>query len=106
MEMTPTLITKFTTLPPGSPLPSDAVCAASVRRSPWEPRPENSIANNTNLYAQGYRLTVDSDLKHYGYQKRVTGDFTGTTDEILQWGACKWGIDADLVRAEAQQESN
>lgn len=36
---------------------------------------------------------------------RVTGDFTGTTDEILQWAACKWGIDIDIVRAQAAKES-
>ncbi len=36
---------------------------------------------------------------------RVDGDFVGTTDEILQWAACKWGIDEDLVRAQAVKES-
>ncbi len=37
---------------------------------------------------------------------RVTGNFKGTTDEIIQWGACKWGIDEDIVRAMAIGESN
>ncbi len=36
---------------------------------------------------------------------RVSGNFTGTTDEILQWTACKWGIDEDVVRAQAAIES-
>ena len=35
----------------------------------------------------------------------VTGNFTGTTDEILQWVACKWGIDEDVVRAQVAKES-
>jgi hypothetical protein len=96
---------RFNTLPPGSPLPSDATCAARVRQSTWEPRPDNFTANHTNIYLQGYRLT-GSNLKPYGYQQRVTGNFTGTTDEILQWGACKWGIDEDIVRAQAEKESN
>lgn len=95
----------FTTLPLGSPLPSDAECAARVPRSSWEPRPSNATANYTNVYAQGYRLT-GSDLNQEGYQQRVTGNFTGTTDEILQWGACKWGIETDIVRAQAVQESH
>jgi hypothetical protein len=30
---------------------------------------------------------------------RVSGNFTGSTDEILQWAACKWGFSDDLVRA-------
>jgi autotransporter family porin len=46
-----------------------------------------------------------SYLYQYGYEPRVTGNFAGTTDRILQWGACKWGIDEDIVRAQAVQES-
>ncbi len=36
---------------------------------------------------------------------RVTGQFTGTTDEILQWAACKWGIADNVLRAVAVRES-
>jgi hypothetical protein len=38
-------------------------------------------------------------------RKQITGNFTGTTDEILQWVACKWDIDENIVRAEAAVES-
>ncbi len=38
--------------------------------------------------------------------QRVSGQFSGTTDEILQWGACKWGFDEELVRGEAFQLSD
>jgi hypothetical protein len=37
--------------------------------------------------------------------KRVDGRFTGTTDEIFQWAACKWGLPDNLARAEAVRES-
>jgi hypothetical protein len=37
---------------------------------------------------------------------RVTGDFAGSTDEILQWAAHKWGIPEDVVRAVAVNESS
>ena len=94
----------FSTLPPGSALPSESDCAAQVRRSSFEPRPDNATANNTNVFAQGGRLT-GSYLNQYGYESLVTGNFTGTTDEIIQWGACKWGIDEDIVRAQSVQES-
>jgi len=30
---------------------------------------------------------------------QVTGNFAGTTTEIIQWAACKWGIDEDTIRA-------
>ena len=39
------------------------------------------------------------------YEDHVTGRFVGTTDEIIQWAAWKWGIDEDLVRAIAVRES-
>lgn len=37
---------------------------------------------------------------------RVTGNFTGTTDEIIQWASCKWGFAEDINRAVAVAESN
>jgi hypothetical protein len=39
----------------------------------------------------------------FGY--RVDGNFTGATDEIIQWGACKCGFDEDITRARAVEES-
>ena len=83
---------RFTTLPVGATLPGDAECAARVRPSP-EVRPANAGPNAT-------RGTSPNDK-----YPRVTGNFTGTTDEILQWAACKWGIDEDVVRAQIVKES-
>jgi autotransporter family porin len=97
-------------LPPGSVLPGDAQCAARVRRSPWEPRPGNTAANHRvppRLQIPGF--TPDEggvDARARADADRVTGGFVGTTDEILQWGACKWGFDADTVRAVAVAESS
>lgn len=82
----------FGTLPPGSALPSEEACAAAVRPAP-EIRPLNDVPNHT-------RGTRPNTL-----YPRVTGNFTGTTDEILQWVACKWGFDEDIVRAQIVQES-
>jgi hypothetical protein len=36
---------------------------------------------------------------------RVDGRFTGTTEQILLWAACKWGVDEDTVKAQAAVES-
>lgn len=82
----------FGTLPVGSALPSDATCAAAVRPTA-EIRPDNVPANHTT----GIGSTANNP--------RVTGNFTGTTDEIFQWVACKWGIDEDVVRAQIAKES-
>lgn len=97
---------RFATLPPGSPLPSDSACASRVRRSDWEPRSENDRANRTRGVSCsdiGACVVWSHDL--YVYARRVDGRFSGTTDEVLQWGACKWGIDEDLLRARAAEES-
>ena len=98
----------FQVLAPGAGLPSERQCAARVHRSAWEPRPENTKANHTvprqpvslELYSQ---YTDDWNNR---YRTRVSGNFTGTTDEIIQWAACKWGWSDNGVRAEAVRESD
>jgi hypothetical protein len=103
----PTYVGFFTTLPPGAILPSDAQCAREVAPNSWEPRPQNASANQTNVYAQGFRFHssyFDDFAPAYG--ARVTGNFSGTTDQILRWAACKWGFDEDTVRAQAEIESD
>ena len=101
----------FTTLPPGSALPSEQVCAARVHRSSWEPRADNERANHTVPTATQIRQLIPwgpsngVDPRADILRKQITGKFTGTTDEILQWVACKWGIDINIVRAEAVAES-
>jgi hypothetical protein len=37
--------------------------------------------------------------------RRVDGQFTGRTDEIFQWAACKWGLPDNVVRSTAVEES-
>ncbi len=98
----------FYTLPPGSTLPSGSACAAAVPRNPnFEPRPDNYTANHTvpTDDLTFMRTTTQNGGAPPHSFDRVDGNFTGTTDEILQWGACKWGFDEDLVRAIAADES-
>jgi hypothetical protein len=97
----------FSTLAPGAKLLSESSCAARVRYSNWEPRPQN--------YAQNHRTPKRSLVvrKHPDFnatwnakfRPRISGNFTGTTDEIIQWAACKWGLSDEMLRAEAVDES-
>jgi autotransporter family porin len=87
----------FGTLPVGSALPGDAECAARVRKAP-EVRSGNGTYNAT----KGFGTPTNPPSPLYN---RITGNFTGTTDEIIQWAACKWGIDEDIVRAQTAKES-
>ena len=99
-------ITHFSTLPPGSALPDDATCAALVRH-----KPENKGVNATYNATKGNQslasdfLSGDDPRASSQIVPRVDGNFTGTTDEIFQWAACKWGVDEDMVRAQAAVES-
>jgi hypothetical protein len=99
------------TRPVGSPPLSDAEAAAHVRRSPWEPRPDNDAANQRfptaaelDLYYNTRRAAHLYADNPYAYL--VTGNFSGTTDEIIQWAAWKWGIDEDVIRAAAVAETH
>lgn len=96
---TPPTTGRFETLPVGAALPSGAECAARVRPAA-EIRPENATENVT----RGSRANANTRTDWNGFA-RVDGDFAGTTDEIIQWAACKWGIDEDLVRAQIIKES-
>jgi hypothetical protein len=92
------------TLSPGSVLPSTQDCALRVQRSSWEPRPQNAGANQTT----GAGIAEINGANAVGNSRlapRIDGNFTGTTDEIIQWASCKWGFDVDIVRAVAVQES-
>jgi hypothetical protein len=108
----------FQTLGPNawSDLPDDHQCTQRVHHSRWEPRPDNAAPNHRMPDAQevhaafgarpralagAYDARWDSWLL-----ARVSGQHTGTTDENIQWAACKWGIADNLLRAMAVRESS
>lgn len=96
----------FVTLAPGSPLPSDQACAQAVRSAPSvETHPANRAANQT---AGGPTVRIDGADEQFNdvLAPRITGDFTGTTEDLIRWVACKWGFDEDLTRARAWTESS
>ena len=90
--------------------PSDAKAAAEVHRSTWEPRADNTRYNHAipgHLRLQ--RETVAAHAYDPQWNKfildRITGNFSGTTDEIFQWTAAKWGLPDNLLRTIAYMES-
>jgi autotransporter family porin len=86
----------------GTQLPrSDSYCASQV-----EPMTENVAANDAANH------TVPSGSVQWGpWAQRISnfqdvdGNFSGTTGEILEWAACKWGWDQSYAMAEAVVES-
>jgi hypothetical protein len=95
-----------------STLPSGAQCKSIVHSSTWEPRTVNTKRNHTLVDASAVHASLaarpyDDSFTNWNSWliPRVDGQYEGTTDEIFQWGACKWGLPDDLIRAIAVQES-
>jgi hypothetical protein len=99
----------FATLPPSATLPTGKQCAAMIAATP-ETAPANvpfnitipTAAQLSTYAANGYTSTYQDDYTQYA---RVRGDYTGSTDMIMRWAACKYGISEDVVRAQAWVES-
>jgi hypothetical protein len=93
----------FGLAPVGTQLPrSDAYCAAQVK-----PMAENVAANTTaNHTVPSGPVQFGPWAQHLTNFTHVDGNFTGTTGEILEWAACKWGWNQDYAFAEAVLESN
>src|SRR4051794_36642258 len=92
---------------------SDDAAAAGVHAAA-ESRPGNADLNayrpsaaELDLFRNGQRDRYSRTALMYNrLTAYVTGAFSGTTDEILQWVAHKWGIPEDVVRAVAVNESS
>ncbi len=76
--------------------------------SNWEPRPQNNAQNHrTPKRPLIVRKHPDFNTAwQTKFRPRISGNFTGTTDEIIQWAACKWGLSDDMLHAEAVDESD
>ena len=89
--------------PAGADTLADVAAASRVRETRWEPRGENADENQ--------RRPSEDQLEDFRRRStmanrgQVTGRYRGTTDEIIQWAAHKWGFDPDLLRAVAYVES-
>jgi hypothetical protein len=89
---------------PGTDPLSDAAAAARVNQRTSEPIPANAQENRRRPSDDQIR-----DFRRRSYlvtRHHVTGRYRGTTDEIIQWAARKWGFDPDLFRAVAYVESS
>jgi hypothetical protein len=99
----------FDTLLPGAPLPDGRQCAAEIPATP-ETIPGNAMFNHTTVTPAQLAAFADSGysfetLSSKAQFARITGDYTGSTDMIMRWVACKYGIDEDVVRGQAWEES-
>jgi hypothetical protein len=99
---------RFPTLAPHSILPTGDRCASVIPSTP-ETNLSNVPFNHTvptpPQLTKFHELPLSGAVPKNSAFIRVDGNDTGSTDMILRWAACKWGIDEDLVRAQAWTES-
>jgi hypothetical protein len=97
----------FGTVAAGGTLPAAAQCAAWARATPVaENKPGNAAANQRTGQHVGTDIFSGDDARaNRLIAPRIDGQFTGTTGQILRWVACKWGVDEDIVAAQAAVES-
>jgi autotransporter family porin len=101
----------FSQLPAGSNLPTPSQCAGRVHKSTSEPRPENDSANTNKVTPPALSVSPTYTSAWNSRRDRITGDWAGdgvtpTTDELIQFYSCKWGLSDDWVRAEVVAESS
>jgi hypothetical protein len=94
----------------GSAVMTDDIATLMRRSHPAERIPANAGPNAirpSQLQIAAFRAAADgSGWMGSAYNDKVTGNATGTTDELISWAACKWGVDEDVLRAVAVQESD
>lgn len=97
---------EFVTSAPNSALPADVTCAAKINAAKkLENRPDNAVYNAT--LGKALPNFFNGSLPHANsvIAAHISGNFTGSTEDILRWGACKWGLDENVVKAMAANES-
>ena len=101
----------FSRMYAGHPIDQETVAQNQQPHSPGSPDNGGTSAvnrtkpnaNQLAYYASdGYRSS-EMDAP-YTWMKLVDGQYTGTTEMIIRWAACKWGLDEDLIRAQATAE--
>lgn len=102
--------THFSTLAYGVTPPTESQCTGLVNAFPIS----EAVAANTpfnippsSIPASFYTnpTPAKGDSQSISDFAKVDGSYTGTTDDIIRWGACKYGIDENVVRAQAWVES-
>jgi hypothetical protein len=95
----------------GHPINQETIPQNQQTHSPGSPAdgittPVNQTKLNATQLAyyasDGYRSS-EMDPP-YTWMKMVDGQYTGTTEMIIRWAACKWGMDEDMIRAQAMSE--
>jgi hypothetical protein len=95
----------------GHPINQETVPQNQEPHTPGSPADGiTSPVNQTTPNASQLEYYASDDYRSsvmdapYTWMKLVDGQYTGTTEMIIRWAACKWGVDEDAIRAQATAE--
>jgi hypothetical protein len=105
-------VAHLSNLAPKATLPLESTCTTLANQSKFPETTSGNVNDGTGwdsnnqiwttpsyFYANAGRgLAPNSDFS------RVDGKYAGTTQDIIRWAACKWGVDEDWAYAESSQE--
>lgn len=113
---TPNVPTHFNTLAPNAQLPTEAQCTQWVNAiTTPENVPANAPFNSASVIPSASQMApyyanpqpFKGDKQGIpGLYMGVDGNYVASTDMMMRWAACKWGIDENVVRSQAQNESS
>lgn len=101
-------------LAPKAELPSDSSCAIIANQANFPETTAENVNDGTGWDANNQLWTTPSyfytnagsnSLAPASDFAAVDGKYAGTTQDIIRWAACKWGIDEDWAYAESAEEN-
>ena len=112
---TPTPLAHLGNIPPGGTIPDETVCATLADQSNFPETTPSNVDDGSPAHWDSNNSIFVTPAYYYhnaGGQtpipnsalQNVDGNYTGSTQDILRWAACKHGVDEDWVYAESNEE--
>ncbi len=101
-------------LSPNAALPSESTCVTLANQANFPETSPQNVNDGTGWNANNQIWTTPSyfyanagrnGLAPASDFAAVNGHYSGTTQDIIRWAACKWGVDEDWAYAETAEET-
>jgi Big-like domain-containing protein len=101
-------------LAPNAALPPESTCATLANQSNFPETTAENVNDGTGWNANSQIWTTPSyfhanagrnGLAPSSDFAAVDGNYAGSTQDIIRWAACKWGVDEDWAYAETAEET-
>jgi hypothetical protein len=112
---TPTPPTHLGNVPPGGAIPDETICTTLANQSNFPETTPSNVDDGSPVHWDSNNPMFITPFYYYQHAgehtaipnsalQNVDGNYTGSTQDILRWAACKHGVDEDWVYAESYEE--